>query len=131
MADHDNHRERLLSLMEALIGAYAYIQALLKDLPLPVIVPAFMPGDDEEGPTTALMALDRVRQVVADEPISDRDKRAFEHMVLDWFTAYELLVITRMAGPAPWRLDAAEFALQRVVTWIEMFEDADPDDDES
>ncbi|CAL9302874.1 MULTISPECIES: hypothetical protein [Streptomyces] len=131
MADHDNHRERLLSLMEALIGAYAYIQALLKDLPLPVIVPAFMPGDDEEGPTTALMALDRVRQVVADEPISERDKRAFEHMVLDWFTAYELLVITRMAGPAPWRLDAAEFALQRVVTWIEMFEDDDPDDDES
>ncbi|WP_031039842.1 hypothetical protein [Streptomyces sp. NRRL F-5650] len=125
MADHDNHRERLLTLMEALVGAYAYVQALLKDLPLPVIIPDFQPGEDEEGPVTALKGLNRVREVVADEPISERDKRAFEHMVLDWFTAYELLVITRLAGPAPWRLDAAEFALNRVVTWIELIEGID------
>ncbi|MEU5111693.1 hypothetical protein AB0G64_09355 [Streptomyces longwoodensis] len=131
MADHDNHGERLLTLMEAIVGAFAYVQALLKDLPLPVIIPDFAPGDDDEAPVTALLSLDRARQLIPDEPISERDKRAFEHMVLDWFTAYELLVITRMAGPAPWRLDAAEFALHRVVTWIEVIEDDEPDDDES
>ncbi|MFE9906428.1 hypothetical protein [Streptomyces achromogenes] len=131
MADHDNHRERLLTLMEALVGAFAYIQALLQDLPLPVIIPDFAPDEeDDEAPTTALLSLDRVRQLIQDEPISDRDKRAFEHMVLDWFTAYELLVITRMAGPAPWRLDAAEFAMNRIVTWIDLLDD-EPDDDES
>ncbi|MBL1108000.1 hypothetical protein JK361_26000 [Streptomyces sp. 5-8] len=132
MADHDNHRERLLTLMEALVGAFAYIQALLKDLPVPVIIPAFTPDDDdEEAPSRALLSLDRVRQIIQDEPISERDKRAFEHAVLDWFTAYELLVITGMAGPAPWRLDAADFAMNRIVTWIEMIEDDEQDENES
>ncbi|MFI1002007.1 hypothetical protein ACIP10_15435 [Streptomyces galbus] len=131
MADHDNHGERLMVLMEAVVGAFAYVQALLADLPLPVVIPDFAPSDDDEAPITALLSLDRARQLIQDEPISERDKRAFEHMVLDWFTAYELLVVTRMAGPAPWRLDAAEFALNRVVTWIEVIEDDEPDDDES
>ncbi|MEU0332211.1 hypothetical protein [Streptomyces sp. NPDC006193] len=131
MADHDDHRERLLTLMEALIGAFAYVQAMLEDLPLPITLPDFAPGDDEEGPTVALLGLDRVRQLIQDEPIPERDKRAWEHLVLDWFAAYELLVITRMAGPAPWRLDAAEFAINRIVTWTELIEDDEPDDDES
>ncbi|MET9729656.1 hypothetical protein ABZZ79_03015 [Streptomyces sp. NPDC006458] len=131
MADHDNHRERLLTLMEVLIGAFAYVQALLEDLPLPVTIPDFTPGDDEDAPTTALLSLDRVRHIIPDLPISGRHKQAFDHAILDWFTAYELIVITKMAGPAPWRLDAAEFSLNRVVTWIEMIEEDEPEVDES
>ncbi|WP_228916860.1 hypothetical protein [Streptomyces sp. DH20] len=128
MADHDNHRERLLTLMEALVGAHAYIQALLADLPLPVVIPDFAPEDGEDAPAQALLSLDRVRQLIDDEPLSERHKRAWVNLVLDWFTAYELLVITRMAGPAPWRLDAAEFALNRIVTWIEAIEEDDFDE---
>ncbi|MFJ7100169.1 hypothetical protein [Streptomyces albogriseolus] len=128
MADHDNHRERLLTLMEALVGAHAYIQALLAELPLPVTIPDFTPEDGEDGPVQALLSLDRVRQLIDDEPLSERHKRAWVNLVLDWFTAYELLVITRMAGPAPWRLDAAEFALNRIVTWIEAIEEDDFDE---
>ncbi|MGW4728875.1 hypothetical protein ACWEQC_06790 [Streptomyces shenzhenensis] len=128
MTDHDNYRERLLTLMEGLVGAYVYIQALLKDLPIPVIIPDFEPVDDEDGPRTALLSLNRVRQLIEDEPIADTTQRAYEHLVLDWLTAYELLVITRLAGPAPWRLDAAEFSLNRVVTWIEVIEEDDSDE---
>lgn len=131
MADHDNHRERLLTLMEALVGAFAYLQALVSELPLPVTLPDFTPDSDEEAPVTALLALNRVRELIEDEPIPERHKRAFEHAVLDWFTAYEMLVLTRMAGPAPWRLDCAEFALVRLTTWIEVVEDEEPDDDQS
>ncbi|WP_406365265.1 hypothetical protein [Streptomyces sp. NBC_00645] len=129
MADHDNHRERLLTLMEGLLGLYAYIQALFEELPLPVTIPDFAPGDSEDTPTQALLSLNRVRQLIDDEPISERDKRAFEHLVLDWFTAYELLVLTKLAGPAPWRLDCAEFSLNRVVTWIEVIEEDEPEDE--
>ncbi|MEV1079892.1 hypothetical protein AB0I98_16845 [Streptomyces sp. NPDC050211] len=131
MADHDNYRERLVALMEGLLGLYAYMQGLFEELPLPVTLRDFEPADDEDTPSQALLALNRVRQLIEDEPISERDKRAFEHLILDWFTAYELLVITRLAGPAPWRLDAAEFSLNRVITWIEVIEEDDPDDDES
>lgn len=131
MADHDNYRERLLTLTEALLGAYAYLQALFEELPLPILVPEFAPADDEDTPTEALLSLNRVRDLIEDEPISDRHKRAFEHAVLDWFSAYEMLVLTRMAGPAPWRLDAAEFAMVRLTTWIEVIEEDEPDDDQS
>ncbi|MBK3563208.1 MULTISPECIES: hypothetical protein [unclassified Streptomyces] len=129
MADHDDYRERLTTLMEGLLGLYAYMQALFEELPLPVIAPDFTPVNGEDGPVQALLSLNRVRQLIEDEPISDMRKRAFEHMVLDWFTAYELLVITKMAGAAPWRLDAAEFALNRVLTWIEVIEEDDPEDE--
>ncbi|WP_217545589.1 hypothetical protein [Streptomyces sp. GbtcB6] len=129
MADHDNHRERFLTLMEGLVGAYVYIQALLADLPLPIAVPDFEPVDEEEdGPVTALLSLNRVRQLIEDEPIEVKIQRAYEHLVLDWLTAYELLVITRLAGPAPWRLDAVEFSINRVVTWIELIEGDDADE---
>ncbi|MFJ4322236.1 hypothetical protein ACIP3A_03820 [Streptomyces tricolor] len=133
MADHDNHRERLLALMEAVLGAYAFIQAVLEDLPIPVTIPDFEPGDgdDEGGPRSALLSLARVRAIIPDEPITERYQRAYDRLILDWFTTYELLVLTQAAGPAPWRLDAAEFSLNRVVTWIELIEEGELDDDES
>ncbi|MYW48867.1 hypothetical protein GT346_42755 [Streptomyces sp. SID161] len=117
--------------MEALLGAHAFVQALLEDLPLPVTIPDPAPEGDEDTPTQALLALNRVRRIIQDEPITEARKRAFNHLILDWFTAYELLVLTKVAGPAPWRLDAAEFSLDRVVTWIELIEEGDLEDDES
>ncbi|MEU9149187.1 hypothetical protein AB0D59_01205 [Streptomyces sp. NPDC048417] len=128
MADHDNDRERFVTLMEGLVGAYVYIQALLADLPLPIAIPDFEPVGEEDGPATALLSLNRVRQLIEDEPIEVKTQRAYEHLVLDWLTAYELLVITRLAGPAPWRLDAVEFSINRVVTWIEVIEGDDADE---
>ncbi|CUW29682.1 MULTISPECIES: hypothetical protein [Streptomyces] len=131
MADHDAHRERFLTLTEALVGAHAFIQAVLEDLPIPVTIPAFGPGDDEDGPRSALLSLARAREIIQDEPITERYQRAYDRLILDWFTTYELLVVIQAAGDAPWRLDAAEFSLNRVVTWIEMIEEGELDDDES
>ena len=133
MADHDS-RERYLALAEAVIGAYAYIASLLEDLPIPVIIPDIVQmADDGEDPTDALLALSRVRAVIEDEPISEFHRRAFEHMLLDWFAAYEIITLVKIAGPAPWRLDTVEFALNRLVTWAEVIEndEEEPDDSQS
>lgn len=131
MADHDN-RERYLALAEATIGAYAFIASLLEDLPIPVIIPDIVQVADDGGdPGDALLALNRVRTVIEDEPISQYHQRAFEHMLLDWFAAYEIITLVKIAGPAPWRLDVVEFALNRLVTWAEVIENDEQDDDES
>ncbi|MDX3068238.1 hypothetical protein PV518_39805 [Streptomyces sp. ND04-05B] len=133
MADHDS-RERYLALAEAVIGAYAYMAGLLEDLPLPVLIPDIVQVADDGGdPTEVLLALDRVRAVVQDEPISEFHQRAFEHMILDWFAAYEIITLVKVAGPAPWRLDVVEFALNRLVTWAEVIEndEEEPDDSQS
>ncbi|MFI8531080.1 hypothetical protein ACIGMX_12605 [Streptomyces aquilus] len=133
MADRDN-RERFLELAEGVVGAYAYIASLLADLPVPVIIPDIVRmADGDRDPSDALLAVQRVRAVVEDEPISQTLIRCYEHMMLDWMAAYELLALAKMAGLAPWRLDAVEFALNRLVTWAEVIEDYDPerDDDES
>ncbi|MFJ6659692.1 hypothetical protein ACIQNG_25565 [Streptomyces sp. NPDC091377] len=131
MADHDS-RERFLMLAEATTGAYAYIASLLQELPVPVIIPDLLQVVDDEGDTgEILLALNRVRTVISDEPISESRKRAFEHLVLDWFVAYEMVSITKLAGPAPWRLDCIEFALVRITTWIETIEDDEEEPDGS
>jgi hypothetical protein len=131
VADHDS-RERYLALAEAVVGAYAYIAGLLEDLPIPVIVPDIVKVANEDGdPTDVLLALSRVRSVIEDEPISEYHRRAFEHMLLDWFAAYEIITLVKIAGPAPWRLDVVEFALNRLVTWAEVIEDDEPDDSQS
>ncbi|MFF9215608.1 hypothetical protein [Streptomyces viridosporus] len=131
MADHDS-RERFLMLAEAAVGAYAYLAGLLADLPVPVVIPDLVQAmDSDVEPTECLLALNRARVLIEDEPISEAHKRAYEHMVLDWFAAYEVLALTKMAGPAPWRLDVVEFALNRMVTWIEVIEEDEPDDDQS
>ncbi|MER7930504.1 hypothetical protein ABTY96_46600 [Streptomyces sp. NPDC096057] len=131
MADHDS-RERYLALAEATIGAYAFIASLLEDLPVPVIVPDIAQVADDDGdPADVLLALNRVRAVIEDEPISDYHRRAYEHMLLDWFAAYDVISLVKAAGPAPWRLDVVEFALNRLVTWAEVIENDEQDDSQS
>jgi len=129
VADHDS-RERFLALAEATVGAFAYMAALLEELPVPVVVPDLVLAVDDE-PTEVMLGLNRARTLIEDEPISDRHKRAYEHLVLDWFAAYETLALVKLAGPAPWRLDVVEFALQRFMTWVEVIEDDAPDDGQS
>ncbi|MGW3442193.1 hypothetical protein [Streptomyces sp. NPDC001076] len=131
MADHDS-RERFLALAEAVIGAYAYIASLLEDLPIPVIIPDIVQVSEDDGdPADVLLALNRVRGVVEDEPISEYHRRAYEHMLLDWFAAYEIITLVKVAGPAPWRLDVVEFALNRLVTWAEVIENDEQDGNQS
>lgn len=127
MADHDS-RERYLRLAEATVGAYAYVAALLADLPVPITIPDLVLAVDGE-PTECLMALNRARVLIEDEPISKQLQQAFADLILEWFTAYEILALTKLAGPAPWRLDVVSYTLDRAVAWIELIEEGSPDDE--
>lgn len=128
MATHDD--ERFTELQELVIGAFEYIRALLRELPVPVRIEGFSPNSDTTPET--MMGLHRVIALLADEPISYGAKAHYERIILDWFTAYEMIVLRKLAGPAPWRLDAAEYALTRVAVIGEMIENGEVDElDES
>jgi hypothetical protein len=128
MADHGD-KERFLDLGATVIGMLNYLRDLLQGLPIPVTLPEFV---GEDGPDyDAVMTLDRARDLVREEPIPDLLKATYGHLILEWFTAYEMIVLRRMAGPAPWRLDAAEFAIARFTTIAEMLESGELNDDES
>ncbi|MFI1030753.1 hypothetical protein [Streptomyces sp. NPDC020951] len=123
MEDHGD-KERLRHLEEHVLGMMEYLQELLLDLPIPVVIPEVV--DDNDKPVReAVLALDRARVLIEDEPIPERHKRAYESLILEWFTAYEMLVLRQMAGPAPWRLDAAQFAIARFTIIAAMIEDGD------
>ncbi|MGW1035026.1 hypothetical protein ACWD4Z_22920 [Streptomyces antibioticus] len=119
MADHGD-KERFLHLGEHLMGMLEYLRALLRDLPVPVVIPQFLGGDapDHE----AIIALDRARRLIADEPLGASRRKALQDLILEWFTAYEMLVLRQVAGPAGWRLDAAQFAISRFTVMAEMIE---------
>lgn len=129
MADHDTP-ERFEGLARALLGAFTLIQGLLAALPLSIVIPDLEWGDDGDA-KEVLMAFDRARNLVDDEPIPDGLKWTIERLMLDWFVAYEMLTLTKVAGPAPWRMDCAEFALLRMEAWIQMIEIDYPDGPES
>ncbi|GEC02972.1 hypothetical protein SSP24_06270 [Streptomyces spinoverrucosus] len=128
MADHGD-RERFLDLGETVLGMLGYLRELLLDLPIPVSLPDFV---GEDGPNhEAVIALDRARHLIEEEPIPEMRQTAYGHLILEWLTAYEMLVLRQLAGPAPWRLDAAQFAIARFTTIAEMIENGELDDDES
>ncbi|MFR0354147.1 hypothetical protein [Streptomyces sediminimaris] len=129
MADHGD-KERFTLLGETVMGMLEYLRELLLNLPIPVDIPDFL---GEDGPNhDAVMALDRARDLIDDEPVSEDRKTAYGHLILEWFTAYEMLVLRRIAGPAPWRLDAAQFAIARFTIIAEMIENGAIDEhDES
>jgi hypothetical protein len=128
VADHD-HRERYLALAEAIVGAFENIRSFLAQLPVPVTVPDLDPEATDT--TKALYGLDRVRQLIKAEPISEGHKRAIESMILDWFAAYEVGALYRLVGPAPWRLDAIEHALERLMVSGDTIENDQLGDDKS
>ncbi|MFI8093903.1 hypothetical protein ACIF9R_37305 [Streptomyces sp. NPDC086080] len=69
--------------------------------------------------------------LVGDEPIPQDLKWTIERLMLDWFVAYEMLALTHTAGPAPWRMDGAEFALLRIEAWVQIIECDFPDDSQT
>lgn len=121
MADHDD--ERATYLMEATLGATFHIRELLGDLPIPVVVPRIVTETGVE--PEAILSLNRARTLIDDEPISESAKISYKDLILEWFTAYEILVLRNIAGPAPWRLDIAEYALTRLSVVAEMIENGD------
>ncbi|MFY3807627.1 MULTISPECIES: hypothetical protein [Bacteria] len=127
MADHD--KDRFYRLANFAIAAFAYIQELLSDLPIPVVVPDFDPAAEDGNAAETLYSLDRARALIADEPIPDSTKSGLERMILDWLTAYEIIALTKAAGPAPWRFEIAEYALQRIHVMSELLDEGEPDDE--
>ncbi|WHX19814.1 hypothetical protein QFW82_23585 [Streptomyces malaysiensis subsp. malaysiensis] len=127
MADHD--KDRFYRLANFAIAAFEYIQAILSDLPIPVAVPDFDPAAEDGNAAETLYSLDRARTLIADEPIPDSTKGGLERMILDWLTAYEIIALTKVAGPAPWRFEIAEYALQRIHVMSELLDEGEPDDD--
>jgi hypothetical protein len=130
VADHDNP-ERFHDLTELIMGAYLFIRDYLREqLPLPVALPASF---TEEGipPHQVLIAVDRARHLIEDEPIPDELKTMLGRLLLDWFTAYDLAALVQLAGPALWRLDAIDYALRRAAIMIELIEEAESDEDDA
>lgn len=125
----ESHDDRFDEIVEVVIGAFYYIKRLLLTLPIPVAITDFDPTGDDQ--FTALLSLDRVRELVEDEPISKTAKSAWESLILEWFTAYEMAALVKVAGPAPWRLDSVEYALVRLAALGEAIEQGELDDDES
>lgn len=128
MDDHD--KERFIELGMLVFGAFDLIRELLTGLPIPVELPDIDPGPEGGDRAEVLLSLDRARAVIKDEPISTGVKVSYEMLILDWFTAYEMLTLTRVAGPAPWRLDSAEHALTRLELTAEAIENGETDIDD-
>ncbi|MEW2164397.1 hypothetical protein AB0912_15595 [Streptomyces sp. NPDC007084] len=124
MADHDEQRAQAI---KALLGAFNALRIVLQSLPIPVEIPSFFGTDGRPSPE-GVLALDRARAILADEPIAENVRNAHDSAILDWFTTYELMFLTAMAGPAPWRMDAAEYSLARLATILEMITTDDLDD---
>ncbi|MBK3630525.1 hypothetical protein JHN59_38165 [Streptomyces sp. MBT49] len=124
MEDHD--KERFLHYGEHVMEMHEHLRALLHSLPIPVVVPDFI-GDDGPNPE-AVFALDRARHLIEDEPISRTRQTSYQDLIIEWMTAYEMLVLTRVAGPAPWRLDCVEFAISRFTVLAEMIESGEVDE---
>jgi hypothetical protein len=121
MTQHD--KERIENLKGAVLGALLFLQDILAALPIPVALPDPLETGDLN--PDSVIALDRARALLVDEPIPAPAQRAHESLVLEWFIAYELLVLATVAGPAGWRLDGAEFSLQRFATLAEIIENED------
>jgi len=130
VADHDD-AERFELLAHRVLDAHQVLRDLLKALPLPVEVPSFDPEGSVEDTREALVSLSRARDLVWDEPIPEVHRKAIQTLILEWFMGYEELVLTNSAGPAPWRMDAVEYAMSRFATLAIMLADGELDDDES
>ncbi|WP_282795168.1 hypothetical protein [Streptomyces sp. CC224B] len=124
MADHDEE-ERTTILMEATLGATYLVREFLAELPIPVVVPELV--TETTMAPEAVLSLNRARALIDDEPISEHAKIVYRDLILEWFTAYEILVLRKIAGPAPWRLDIAEYALERFGALAELIESGEVD----
>lgn len=113
MEDDYSPDKRVAQLTKDLVAAYVLLRRFLAQLPIAIGLPEFAEDWDA---VTVIPAVDRARELVLSEPISQDHAWMIEKLLLDWLTAYELRGLVAMAGPALWRLDAMEFAFQRLTT---------------
>lgn len=114
-------RQRFEEAIQHMWTAYTLITSVLEQLPLPVRLPESTSDWDVEA---GLLAVDRARDLVNDMPLSVLVAGSIRHMLLDWLAAYELGALTTLAGIAPWRIDAIEFSILRIVATTEIVSQA-------
>lgn len=106
--------KRLDELIEHLFAAYELLGRLLGKLPIRIGLPEI--EDEDWTPASAIQAVDRAREIVLDQPLETQVSWMIGTVLLDWTTVHELGFLAGAAGPAPWRLDAMEYGLQRITT---------------
>ena len=128
----DSHESNLKDLTEVTTGAYIFLAKILGELPLPIELPAFGQDPKVDG-REALLAMERARSVVTDEPISERRKKGLATVALSWMTAYELICVSIEKGATSWRNDAIEDALLQIGIVMELVEglEAESEDGDS
>jgi hypothetical protein len=118
--------ENRLNLMMALVtGMYVTIRSTLTELPIPISLPDI--DADNVDMLDCLRALMTARDLIEQEPITNAHKGAYSQAILKWFTAWELVNLATIAGPAPWRLDGAQLALVEMGAIIGDIESGDLD----
>jgi predicted ATP-grasp superfamily ATP-dependent carboligase len=111
--DHDD--KRLRELTERTLAAFMLLGHMLGQLPVPITLPEL---DDDWDPVAAVEAVELTRtELLKDEPIDSTSQRMLSRALLDWLTVYELRTLVEVAGPAPWRIDAMDYGLHRLVTY--------------
>jgi hypothetical protein len=126
MADDDRY-ERFDELTDLVLGGFEFLRQMLTGLPIPVAVPEL----DADNMVEVLLSLDRARDLVKDEPLPEIMRLALDKLILDWFTAYELSALGKMAGLTPWRLDGLDYAVMRFAANLQLIEDGGMDDEQS
>ncbi|MGH3222256.1 MAG: hypothetical protein ACRDPY_26780 [Streptosporangiaceae bacterium] len=101
--------KRFDSLVQDLTESYALLRELLALLPIPMHIMA----DQADDPILAIHALACAAELANHEPVSGPFLGHLRSMITEWLTAYELAVNAHRNGPAPWRLDGIEAALNR------------------
>lgn len=121
----ESDRDKFAELAKATLGALAHLVKLLMDLPIPIAIPNPLEADeaDVEVLEGAVFALERAQDLIDAEPISELRKEYLQRMCLDWFTAYEMVALIKVAGPAPWRFRCVEYALIRYQAHVELLEE--------
>ncbi|RCG19089.1 hypothetical protein DQ384_38065 [Sphaerisporangium album] len=101
------------ALVQAVIRFYALISKICEKLPVPIGLPPMGEDFDSE---TIVPAVQRARVLIRDMPLEEDTARMLGHVLLDWITAHEIVAMVDEFGPAPWRLDALHYSLDRVST---------------
>ncbi|MFD0853704.1 hypothetical protein ACFQ07_15810 [Actinomadura adrarensis] len=108
MNDHEERRDMLAA---HVLLTYGLIAKVLQRLPIPIELPTKL-DKDWQGPE-AVQGLARTLELLGELPVQDGIRQLLHQLILDWLTAWSLGGVD-FARPAPWLLDAAEYALARV-----------------
>lgn len=131
MADDRDPMEWLADRIELLLGAFTLVKTLLSELPLPIEVPD-LEGEEGAANPDAPLALWRAYSLMGDEPMHETLKEAHKGLIVQWFTAYEMANLIRLAGPMEWRMVALDAAIHHLGVTVQLIESTDLlDDDES